>query len=67
MIRAAAIFCCFIGFLAMMLAVASLPESGTVEARETTLAIDGCTTREVALDEGYGVSRKMSQLICADK
>jgi len=67
MIRSAAIFCCFVGFLAMMLAVASLPQSGTVEAREKAAAVEGCATREVALDEGYGVSRKMSQLICTDK
>jgi hypothetical protein len=65
MIRTFAIFCCAVGFLAIVLAVASMPQSGDVEARETVGSADGCTTREVALDEGYGVSRKVSQQICA--
>jgi hypothetical protein len=63
MIRTFAIFCCLLGFLAIVLAVASMPQSGDVEAREAS--VDGCTTREVALDQGYGVSRKVSQQICA--
>ncbi len=67
MIRAAALLCCFVGFLAIMFTVASMSQSGDVEARETKLSDDGCTTRELALDEGYGVSRKVSQRICANQ
>ncbi len=65
MIRTFAIFSCVVGFFAIVLAVASMPQSGDVEARETAASVDGCTTREVALDEGYGVSRKVSQQVCA--
>jgi hypothetical protein len=65
MIRSFAIFSCVVGFLVIILAVASTPQSGDVEARETPASVDGCQTREVALDQGYGVSRKVSQQICA--
>lgn len=64
MIRTFAIFSCVVGFLVVILAAASM-HSGDVEARETVVSADGCTTREVALDQGYGVSRKVSQLVCA--
>jgi len=63
MIRAFAIFGCLIGFF-VLLAFVSAPQGGDVEARETNMSKSGCVTREVALDEGYGISRKMSQLVC---
>ncbi len=66
MIRTFAIFSCFVAFLVIILAVAGMPQSGDVEARETAVSADGCMTREVALDQGYGVSRKVSQLVCAN-
>jgi hypothetical protein len=64
MIKAVAIFCGFVGFLTLMLAVAGLSQGGDVQARETVMSDDGCITQELALDEGYGVSRKLSQRIC---
>jgi hypothetical protein len=64
MIRTFAIFSCVVGFFVIVLAIASTPQSGDVEARETAATVDGCTTREVALDQGYGVSRKVSQRVC---
>jgi len=64
MIKAVAIFSCFIGFLAFVLVISGMPQSGDVQARETVMSDDGCVTQEVALDEGYGVSRKLSQRVC---
>ncbi len=65
MIRTFAIFSCVVGFFVIILAAAGMPHSGDVEARETAISPDGCMTREVALDQGYGVSRKVSQRVCA--
>lgn len=64
MIKAFAIFCSVIGFFVVALALASMPQSGEVEARENIGVNDGCATHEVALDEGYGVSRKVVQRVC---
>jgi len=66
MIRAFAIFGCLIGFF-VLLAFVSVPPGGDVEAHETAIGKSGCVTREVALDEGYGISRKISQLICDER
>jgi hypothetical protein len=67
MIKAVAIFCvCLMAFI-IILTLASAPQSGDVLAKETKFSDDGCTTRELALDEGYGVSRKISQRVCASQ
>jgi hypothetical protein len=66
MIRIFAFFSCVVGFLLIIFAVANMLQYGDVEARETAAQADGCMTREVALDTGYGVSRKVSQRFCAD-
>ncbi len=66
MIRAVAVFCCVIGFIAILMTIAGAPQAGDVEAKETKVSGD-CTVREVALDEGYGVSRKISQQVCANQ
>jgi hypothetical protein len=44
----------------------------TPQARDAGLRADrslgnGCVTRQIALDEGYGVSRTETHLVCADK
>lgn len=45
--------------------VATMPSSGRVEARER--AYHGpCRTEEIALDEGYGVSRTVQRRVCDD-
>jgi hypothetical protein len=67
MIRAFATFSCLLGFFIAIMVVAGTPDSGDVEARETDIAQGSCITREVALDEGYGITRKASKLFCADK
>ncbi len=64
MIRSFAIFFCLVGFFVLALALASAPKTGDVEARETKISADGCVLREVALDQGYGVSRTVSRRIC---
>jgi hypothetical protein len=46
--------------------VATMPSSGTVEAHERTAKSTPCHTEEVALDEGYGVSRVAMRRVCED-
>ncbi len=60
-----------IGF-AILAVAATGQQSNGLEARATdmhvleptSLASAHCTTREVSLDQGYGVSRKVVQRIC---
>jgi hypothetical protein len=67
MIKAVAIFCGFLGIIVVALTIASAPPAGYVLAAQTKVSDDGCVTRELALDEGYGVSRKVSQRVCASQ
>ncbi len=64
MIRSFAIFFSLVGFFVLALALASAPQTGDVEASETKISADGCVLRQVALDEGYGVSRTVARRIC---
>lgn len=43
------------------------PETADAGSGTETSLSDGCIAREVALDEGYGVSRTEMRLVCADK
>jgi hypothetical protein len=59
--------------LAILFAIATIgaPATGGVTARisepqQMAIATDGCSTEEVALDEGYGVSRKIIRRKCKD-
>jgi hypothetical protein len=46
-------------------ALIGAPGSGGVAAREAQAAsATGCHTEEIAVDEGYGVTRKTSHLVC---
>ena len=42
------------------------PEAADVGLRADTSLGNGCVRHEVALDEGYGVSRVETRLVCAD-
>ena len=44
---------------------ATVPPAGTLEAHERTMR-HPCHTEQVALDEGYGVSRFAERRICDD-
>lgn len=47
-------------------AYAVTPEAGDVGLRAAASPVGGCISREVALDEGYGVSRTETRLVCAE-
>ena len=57
------------GFAALaMIAVAvfaTMPSAGQLEARERTTHTP-CHTEQVALDQGYGVSRMVERRVCDD-
>jgi hypothetical protein len=52
--------------LFVVAAAATMPSSATVEARETSEKTPVCHTEQVALDEGYGVSRTVERRVCDD-
>jgi hypothetical protein len=57
----------FIVCAILAIAIGGTPRSGDVEARESDASINAknCHTEEIALDEGYGVSRKEVRRICS--
>lgn len=42
------------------------PEAADAGSRADTSLGNGCVRREIALDEGYGVSRMETRLVCAE-
>jgi hypothetical protein len=46
--------------------IATMPSAGTVEAHENTIKTSPCHIEQVALDEGYGVSRFVTRRVCED-
>lgn len=49
------------------IALIGAPAAGGVAAQEAQAApAMGCHTEEIAVDEGYGVSRKIVHTICSD-
>jgi hypothetical protein len=46
--------------------IATMPPAGTVEAHESATRAPLCRTEQVALDEGYGVSRFVVRRVCED-
>lgn len=49
----------------MFSAYTGAPEASVAEAQTTAAPSDGCVTREVALDEGYGVTRTEKRVFCS--
>lgn len=56
-----------IGLAILAIAVTAGPQASTVAAPDVHAAMSAshCSLREVALDEGYGISRKVLQRVCA--
>ncbi len=44
---------------------ATMPSAGQLEARERSARVP-CHTEQVALDQGYGVSRMVERRVCDD-
>jgi hypothetical protein len=64
MIKTISVLACVTGLALILAAFVRAPNLGRVEAHETAVSSDGCSLREVALDEGYGVSRKVMRRVC---
>lgn len=58
-----------IGLLAslgvLFAAYSGMPEAGDAGLHADASLGNGCVSREIALDEGYGVSRTETRLVCA--
>ena len=67
--RVASIFGLAVTFAVMFLAYSGTPEASNAEA-QTAQMVEAqgktCVSREIALDEGYGVTRTETRLVCAD-
>jgi hypothetical protein len=48
----------------LAIAITAGPPSSSVEARAASVTNHACSMREVALDQGYGVSRKVVREVC---
>ena len=59
-----------LGFImSLALIFAAYPETqgaSVAEAQASAAPIQGCVTREVALDQGYGVTRTETRAVCAE-
>jgi hypothetical protein len=57
----------FIMSLAVIFAAYTETQGASVaEAQASVAPIQGCVTREVALDQGYGVTRTETRAVCAE-
>jgi hypothetical protein len=54
-----------LGFTVMFAAFISWPNPASVEAQVGTASRKTCVARDFALDEGYGVSRTETRLVCS--
>ena len=60
-----ALFCLAALALIVVAVVTTMPSAGQLEARERA-ARAPCHTEDVALDQGYGVSRFVERRVCDD-
>ena len=56
----------FIMSLALIFAAYTETQGSVAEAQASAAPIQGCVTREVALDQGYGVTRTETRAVCAE-
>ena len=60
------LFCLAVVAIIAAAVVATMPSAGTLEAHEGHVTRPPCHTEQVPLDEGYGVSRFVTQRVCDD-
>ena len=65
MIKMVSIGGLLLGFTGMSAAFMSWPNPTSVEAQVSTASRKACVARDFALDEGYGVTRTETRLVCS--
>jgi hypothetical protein len=65
MIKMVSIAGLLLGFTVMFAALMSWPNPASVEAQVGTASRMACVARDFALDEGYGVTRTETRLVCS--
>ena len=65
MIKMVSIGGLLLGFTVMFAAFISWPNPASVEAQVGTASRTVCVARDFALDEGYGVTRTETRLVCS--
>ncbi len=61
--KTVALFCLAALVMIAVALVATMPPAGQLEARERSARVP-CHTEQVALDQGYGVSRFVERRVC---
>jgi hypothetical protein len=64
MLKTFSVFSLIIGLLIAVALMSAAPETSGVAAQASEQVPPGCVAHEVALDEGYGVSRKSVTFDC---
>lgn len=65
MTRVVAIFGLLASLAVIFAAYSEMPEAARADRPTVEALADGCTLREIALDEGYGVTRTEKHVVCA--
>jgi hypothetical protein len=65
MLKLMSAFGVFVAVAVVVGAFAGTPKAD-VGVRSASVLASGCSIQEVALDEGYGVSRKVMRQVCTD-
>ncbi len=63
--KTVALFCLAAVAMIIVALFATMPSAGQLEARERSARVP-CHTEQVALDQGYGVSRMVERRVCDD-
>ena len=58
------LFCLAVVAIIAAAIITTMPSAGTLEAHERSVKHPPCHTEQVPLDEGYGVSRFVTQRVC---
>ncbi len=65
MVRLGSVFGFVFGLAIIFAAYMGTPESSVAEAQANAALGDGCVVEKVPLDEGYGVTRTETHVVCA--
>ncbi|WP_395667174.1 hypothetical protein [Methylocella sp.] len=67
MIRLGSVFGLAVSLSVLTAAYMAIPEASLAEGQKQAALKDGCVAEQVALDEGYGVTRTETHVVCASQ
>ena len=66
MIRLGSVVGLLFSLSVLVAAYMAIPEASLAEGQKPAALKDGCVAEQVALDEGYGVTRTETHVVCAN-